>query len=197
MDEQCNYYVDVKCAFLPRTAKHEVHRHTLALRQGLAKCNACGHEYRASRYLCGSCKYNICIGCILFPQTIGHRYDKHPFALMHDTSLLDHVDDEYYCEICEEEIDIKYWFYHCNDCNQSLHTRCIRPTWWRFDFGNNWISLKHVKHPHHLKIVEEVTLNYPCAYCHKYYVDEDGKVYKCTTCNSWTHPRCIKMRITI
>ncbi|XAR68567.1 hypothetical protein NMG60_11003741 [Bertholletia excelsa] len=123
---KCEFYLDIKCASLPRTIKHEAHKHLLALRQILSECSACGGDVNFG-YECDICKYNLHIGCGLLPRTIKHRYDEHPFALIYGASSLDQVDDEYYCEICEEEVNSEYWFYHCHHCDQSLHMKCIRP----------------------------------------------------------------------
>ncbi|XAR67955.1 hypothetical protein NMG60_11002911 [Bertholletia excelsa] len=150
----CKFYLDIKCVSLPRTIKHDSHKDLLGLRPIKSECSACGERIRFG-YECDICKYNLDIGCALLPWTIKHRYDEHPFALIYGASSLDQVDDEYYCEICEKKVHSEYWFYHCHDCDQSLHTECIRPAWWLF-------SSKYAKgagHGHCFKVILRSTYN--------------------------------------
>ncbi|CAL5395361.1 unnamed protein product [Camellia sinensis] len=56
------------------------------------------------------------------PRTVSHRFDKHPLSLLYFG-----YQDEYYCEICEGEVNPFCWFYHCDDGNWSLHKECIHP----------------------------------------------------------------------
>ena len=61
--------------------------------------------------------------CVMLPTSLKHRYDKHPFILTY-SPIKGHT-HEYYCEICEEEIDLRKWFYNCVECDQSIHPSCI------------------------------------------------------------------------
>ncbi|XAR67954.1 hypothetical protein NMG60_11002910, partial [Bertholletia excelsa] len=179
---KCKFYLDIKCTSLPRIIKHEAHKHPLALRKTYSKCNAC-RSHRGFGYECDTCKYNLDVGCVLLPRTIKHRYDEHPFVLIYGVSSLDQVDDEYYCEICEGKVDSDYWFYHCHECNQSLHMGCIRPTWWHFDRGH----LKVAEHSHYLKFGCRLPDNSPCSICGKHEEDSLSLIWECLVCRFWTH----------
>ncbi|KAH7853283.1 hypothetical protein Vadar_000908 [Vaccinium darrowii] len=125
--KDCKYILDYKCASLPGVINHEIDKHTLALRPISlfnSECISCSDNKFTLAYTCGTCKLNLCISCALFPRTVWHRYDKHhPFTLTYSPPLNYTKDD--FCEICEEEIDSKQWFYHCGECNLYLHTGCI------------------------------------------------------------------------
>ncbi|KAL7204829.1 hypothetical protein ACSBR2_017860 [Camellia fascicularis] len=109
---------------------HRAHKNTLALRQTWSgRCGACNDVFLRLAFVCDPCNLNICVGCAVFPGTVSHRYDKHPFTLTYSPPPLKdpNVDEEYYCEICEGEINPNLWFYLCVICDQSLHTLCSRP----------------------------------------------------------------------
>ncbi|KAI8015766.1 hypothetical protein LOK49_LG05G00360 [Camellia lanceoleosa] len=189
----CEYSIDCKCASLPRIIRHKAHKHTLALRQTWsARCSACNDVYHRCAFVCDPCNLNICVGCAVLPDTVSHRYDKHPFTLTYSPPLKDpNVDEEYYCEICEGEINPKLWFYHCQMTDQSLHTLCIRPIDWnpnvkRIEF--------HHHHPHHLlrraQIPKENSaIQSPCSQCGEYFRNDSHMYYECPRCSFFLY-RC-------
>ncbi|KAM7502383.1 hypothetical protein LguiB_001287 [Lonicera macranthoides] len=65
------------------------------------------------------------IWCAMLKRTVKHDWDKHDITLRYPP-YSDHPDD-FYCEICEEEIHPKFWLYHCGLCDQPFHTECLRP----------------------------------------------------------------------
>ncbi|KAE9463726.1 hypothetical protein C3L33_04357, partial [Rhododendron williamsianum] len=125
--EECNFHLDCKCASLPRVIKHESHdKHILALRptSSSGTCISCSANLTIS-FQCLGCKFNVCVRCAILPCAVRHRYDKHPFTLTY--SPCPYRTDDDFCEICEEGIDSNRWFYHCEKCDQYLHTDCILP----------------------------------------------------------------------
>ena len=106
----CHFYLDLKCASLPRLIKHRVHDHNLVLRRvtNPYSCKACevGNSKCFTSFRCEDCNFGLCIKCALLPFSVRHRYDKHPFILTY--SPIKGQPDEYYCEICEEDINSKY-----------------------------------------------------------------------------------------
>ncbi|CAK9179585.1 unnamed protein product [Ilex paraguariensis] len=102
--QTCNFQVDIKCAFLPSTIKHESHKHPLLQTEGSHHvCKSCNHESSRFIFRCDTCNFNLDYDCALFPKTIKHRWDRHPFILTYHPPN-DHL-DEFYCEFCEEEIN--------------------------------------------------------------------------------------------
>ncbi|THF99895.1 hypothetical protein TEA_019493 [Camellia sinensis var. sinensis] len=121
-----NYYLDVKCASLPKAVIHKVHEHPLFLKKDCitAGCAACDRCIEMFSFGCDICNFNLHYTCAVLPDTIKHRYDEHhPFTLIY--APIKDGPDEYICEFCEEEIDPKWWFYHCIDCDQSACAKCI------------------------------------------------------------------------
>ncbi|GMP40944.1 hypothetical protein CsSME_00011217 [Camellia sinensis var. sinensis] len=121
-----NYYLDVKCAVLPKAIIHKVHEHPLFLRKECvtAGCAACPRRVWMFAFGCDICNFNLHYTRALLPDTIKHRYDEHhPFSLIY--APIQDGPDEYICEFCEEEIDPNWWFYHCIDCDQSACAKCI------------------------------------------------------------------------
>ncbi|GJW96194.1 DC1, C1-like, zinc finger, RING/FYVE/PHD-type containing protein [Tanacetum coccineum] len=51
-----------------------------------------------------------------------HKYDKHPLKL--SSSPVENHKGQYVCEVCEEDLNPEKWFYHCSDCDQSIHSAC-------------------------------------------------------------------------
>ncbi|KAH7855991.1 hypothetical protein Vadar_031377 [Vaccinium darrowii] len=58
---ECAFYLDCKCASLPRVIKHEEHRHNLALRPPSdSKCISCGVTSTRISFECGGCQHYLC-----------------------------------------------------------------------------------------------------------------------------------------
>ncbi|XP_022025907.1 uncharacterized protein LOC110926448 [Helianthus annuus] len=125
---ECEFYVDVTCGFMPERITHESHpNHLLSITEDLpnGRCLMCHLD--VSPYIlnfsCSFCDVYIHPWCaLLLPKTIRHPYDKHP---MHISYLpIENHKSEYFCEICEEELDPHRCFYHCDLCSQSVHSDC-------------------------------------------------------------------------
>ncbi|KAL7194203.1 hypothetical protein ACSBR1_034585 [Camellia fascicularis] len=188
----CSFFVDVKCASLPSAITHKAHTHTLMLRRTSGndvQCTACNCTFSGLTFICDDCNFILDTRCALLPGTVRHRYDKHPFALTYSLSLIESM-DEYYCEICEGEINLKLWFYHCGDCNQSLHTRCIHPIekYLNIKFGTKLYLVDHFWHI--LTFVQHPEGNSPCNHCGELF--HDRAAIECTeACNFRLHLECV------
>nr|GEW43507.1 hypothetical protein CTI12_AA411730 [Tanacetum cinerariifolium] len=76
-------------------------------------------------FSCESCDFEMHIECaLLLPKTVRHRYDKkHAFNLSY-FPVENHA-PECFCDICESSlIPTNRFFYHCNDCDQSMRLAC-------------------------------------------------------------------------
>ncbi|KAK3023708.1 hypothetical protein RJ639_042718 [Escallonia herrerae] len=108
----CEYYLDVSCGSLPSTITHEAHRdHLLHFKENLSgPCNACasGIGFPRRGFGCNTCDFELHTFCSLFPRTLRHRYDEHSLILTY-SPVEDREADEYYCEICEEEMNPRLW----------------------------------------------------------------------------------------
>ncbi|XP_057506730.1 uncharacterized protein LOC130789949 isoform X2 [Actinidia eriantha] len=119
------YCLDVKCASLPSSIVHEIHEHPLLLKKDCQTegCAACHRNSLIASFGCATCNFSLHYKCALLPPTFSHRYDEHPFILKYGP--IEDGPDEYICEFCEDEIDPKWWFYHCINCDQSACAECI------------------------------------------------------------------------
>ncbi|GJZ21540.1 zinc finger, PHD-type containing protein [Tanacetum coccineum] len=129
---ECDYYIDVNCGFIPEEITHEAHPDHILSRfdhdpDTMSKgCVAEGCWYFGSNnsyFSCRSCVFYLHSTCALFlPGIINHKLDKHPMKLTYGP--VENHKSEYFCEVCEEELNPNLWFYHCQECAYSLHTRC-------------------------------------------------------------------------
>nr|KAJ0223758.1 hypothetical protein LSAT_V11C200081500 [Lactuca sativa] len=74
-------------------------------------------------FRCDTCDIYIHPECALsLTETVRNKYDEHPMQLSY--LPIEHDKSEYFCEICEEDLNHHASFYHCQDCAQSVHTAC-------------------------------------------------------------------------
>lgn len=125
----CGYDVDVSCAFIPEEITHQAHpNHLLKRVQSRPKrkrCCSCLIRFGKDEFSfsCDSCDFNLHPGCaLLLTESIRHKFDKHPMKLSY--LPIENHKNKYFCEICEEDFNPERWFYHCNECVQSMHTCC-------------------------------------------------------------------------
>ncbi|XVF54929.1 hypothetical protein PTKIN_Ptkin05aG0220100 [Pterospermum kingtungense] len=145
----------LRCARISHNLTYEGHEHPLFFDFDFRReCNACGATCYGA-FKCKDCT-NFALGyeCITLPQATRHKCDPHFLKLTFHDQSKDAV-----CDICEEERDPNFWFYHCAVCDNSAHLKCalgkypfIKPkigTTWRRDV---W-SFAH-EHYHHLIFVK-------------------------------------------
>ncbi|KAJ0716337.1 putative chromatin regulator PHD family [Helianthus annuus] len=128
----CEFITDVNCAFMPKEITHEAHADHLLTRAESSRssvskkeCHACRVSIGESEtfFKCNSCDFYLDCRCALqLPKSIMHKFDKHPLQLSY-APIKDHK-SQYFCEVCEEELDPGKWFYHCAACAQSIHSAC-------------------------------------------------------------------------
>ncbi|KAM7528447.1 hypothetical protein LguiB_031857 [Lonicera macranthoides] len=182
----CNFRLDVHCACLPKAIKHDAHDHPLKLEAQVSGCSGCSYFARTI-YGCATCsEFNLAICCVNLSRTFKHEWDHHPLTLSYPP--FSYHPDEFICEICEEDIHPNYWLYHCRQCDQSFHTKCIH-----FDrysdvkFGG---TLQVQNHPHPLVYVQKSKSKFPsiCSQCglSRY----DSPVLECARCNFQLCPNC-------
>ncbi|XP_023750534.3 uncharacterized protein LOC111898877 [Lactuca sativa] len=128
---QCKYYVDVTCGLIPKEITHKAHpNHLLSIvnveyRDDHTPCYMCRRHHTPGQlsFRCDTCDIYIHPECaLLLAKTVNHKYDKHPMKLSY--LPIENHKSEYFCEICEEDLNPHQSFYHCHDCVQSIHTAC-------------------------------------------------------------------------
>ncbi|KAJ0724481.1 putative chromatin regulator PHD family [Helianthus annuus] len=130
-DAYCYYHIiDVWCALIPRVITHKSHPYHLFFKvlKRLDKdyCRLCLSGFtnpEETSFSCSLCNFHLHPKCaLLLPETTRHKYDKHPMTLSY-RPVENHIGD-YFCEVCEEEMNPNVAFYHCHECAQSMHTTC-------------------------------------------------------------------------
>ncbi|KAF8087269.1 hypothetical protein N665_0593s0030 [Sinapis alba] len=120
--------IDVKCGTLSESIIHESHPCTLYYNKMKSrKCASCNHS-GYGLFSCDDCSFAIDIKCVVLPKTTQHWYDEHLLFLCYEKNKR----GEYWCDICEEQIDTMTWLYTCDDCCVTFHTKCVLGDFSRF-----------------------------------------------------------------
>ena len=121
--ETCNFKLDIQCSLIPDIFTHKGHEHQLILSSIVSRqnCSCCDSEIYPI-FRCTTCKFALDFKCATLPHSTRYGKHEHPFTLYYSA---ENDFGEYYCNICEEERDSKYWFYYCADCNYPAHCKCI------------------------------------------------------------------------
>ncbi|KAJ0488337.1 putative chromatin regulator PHD family [Helianthus annuus] len=206
---QCDWKIDVWCAFTREKIKHKSHpNHLLSSHYGYNRSGEDGYcrmclsgfiDNNEISFSCGQCGFHLHVGCaLLLPETIRHRYDKHPLSLAY--SPVENHEGDYFCEVCEEELNPNACFYHCHECVQSIHTTCapLIPQSKPYLYGGLRVLWKRVKmggiykteyHPHPLSFLIGTTSDGRCTKCGKrFYYDN---TLKCSECKFAIHVFCL------
>ncbi|XP_017976595.1 PREDICTED: uncharacterized protein LOC18599046 [Theobroma cacao] len=186
--EKCNFHIDIDCSLLSDTLKHESHgaHHLYLDHRYEGNCSASGEHitFRTGAYRCKHCEsFALSFKCIKLPRTASYKYDKHLLTL----TYFDRVDpNQCYCDICEEERDPKYWFYHCAYCDTSVHPQCVLGELPYIKLGSIYI---HHVHPHRLTFVRKIWDCPPCSICGELCINQ---ALECTKlgCNFIIHWKC-------
>ncbi|KAD2394089.1 hypothetical protein E3N88_41066 [Mikania micrantha] len=212
----CKAHVDLTCRslqglvgkFAKDEFKHFSHRHSLCLvylqQQNPKNENDSDEdegkdeeEFVEENLHGGEC--HMCCALLLY-RVIKHKCDKHPLSLRYEP-VENHISD-YFCEICEDELNPWRWFYHCTTCLQSTHTACVplitqyeqaKDSNWTgvYDFLNVKFggTLKIEGHPHRLTFVREIHNDGICFECG--HILLQGKtIFKCLECKFRLHYKC-------
>nr|GEZ95887.1 zinc finger, PHD-type [Tanacetum cinerariifolium] len=206
---ECKYYVDVSCGFIPEKITHKAHPNHLLSRVKIDKytiCRLCrsGILEDYFSFSCSICDHvGIHLRCaLLLPGTIRHKYDKHPMSLSYFP--IENHKSEYFCEICEEELNPHRSFYHCHKCVQSVHSACA-PLILRSEtdtYSYNAFSIyrfvnvkfgsihKTPDHPHPLLFTQGIASDGECNRCElelRY-----NMIFKCLKCKYAIDYECCK-----
>ncbi|KAJ0458739.1 putative chromatin regulator PHD family [Helianthus annuus] len=206
--------IDVHCAFLPKEITHTFHPNHL-LSPVYHKylddpCRMCGYFFQGISFDCRTCNdFRLHVKCALFiPETTRNKCDKHPMKLSY-FPVENHKSD-YFCEVCERELNPEMPFYHCHDCMQSMHTNCapsiLQYETYDFDgrgvyefvnvkFGGRYENTK--VHPHPLSFVQGIQDDGQCAkkdcdYRYQQHNLQFRMIFKCLDCKFILHYECCK-----
>lgn len=116
--EKCEKWFHVSCATrIVRGLKVGNHEHemcyvVLKTDRGLNICQICRGECVGAVYRCVDCNVNVHMECVPLPKFLEHVSHFHPLKLT-NCIVTHRISDEYRCDICEEEGDIKEHSYYC------------------------------------------------------------------------------------
>ncbi|XP_041011240.1 uncharacterized protein LOC121255007 [Juglans microcarpa x Juglans regia] len=177
------YQMDIQCASLPETLKHEGHQHSLfiGLNRDRIVCNGCYSEYRPHLlFVCTECEtFGLCVRCATLPYRVRYEYDLHDYLTL--TYSVEDDSGEYYCFICEESRDSRKWFYYCKECDFAAHPDCVIGKYSRIKFGRTFTCRQH-EHP--VTIVQKNEYSAPCDTCGTTF---DGLAVACIQCKFISH----------
>ncbi|KAI3711822.1 hypothetical protein L1987_70370 [Smallanthus sonchifolius] len=201
---KCDKYIDVCCALIDEGIRHKSHPGHLLLRTLIRKdkkyCRVClsGFHNKETSFSCKRCNFHIHRGCgLLLPETIRHKYDKHPMTISY--SPVENHEGDYFCEVCEEEINPNACFYHCQICVQSIHLACAPLIPQIKAYTSNGLSEKGVPeydclklgsihkiedHPHPLTLLKKTETDVECTKCHD-------------TLNNSCYLKCLQCKFTV
>ncbi|KAI3472156.1 hypothetical protein Pfo_029644 [Paulownia fortunei] len=194
----CDFYLDVVCAFMPASITHDAHgkAHILYAARNISEpCPCCGNVYGGISYECHTCRsFKLHARCALFPDTVRHKFDQHPLKLITTSkrppSVISQDQLEHFCEICEQDIDNKCWYYSCDRCDQSFHTDCI-PFLDRFSRMRLGITVDVQCHDCPVTSVRALTVyGYRCGYCQEIMRESEGVAFECSKCYFRIHLDC-------
>ena len=183
LDSLCNFDLDVQCSLMLDVLIHNGHEHHLHLSNTRyeQKCSSCDFE-SFQVFRCITCEFALDFKCATLPLTARYKQHEHPFTLSY---AVEDDSGEYYCDICEEERNPKFWFYYCAECSYPAHPKCILGNYPNFKFGG---AYSFYCHQHPLTFIEK-TKNHPayhkCAYPCKEFI------YQCAPCNFNLHRPCL------
>ncbi|ESQ39769.1 hypothetical protein EUTSA_v10000813mg [Eutrema salsugineum] len=143
--EDCKFQLDIRCASLPDPVIHGSHPHDLFFNLSQGECMGCKSSKCSPFSLeCIESKSFLGLKCATLPSITHYKHDKHPLTLCYGEE--DTTSGQSWCEICEAKLDVKQWFYKCDEyCSVKVHISCLlgeerfmKPTSLRMNGG--WVS---------------------------------------------------------
>ncbi|MBA0753210.1 hypothetical protein Gogos_021304 [Gossypium gossypioides] len=186
---ECGIHRCVRCATLPYAVKIPGHKHPLLFYYDYynfeKQCSGCGTGL-SNTYRCKDCNFGLCLNCVMGPTRVEHNCDDHPLNLTYHK--INDYTKYHYCDICEEEMDSKNWFYHCETCDTSVHVDCVLGKYPFIKLGSTY---NEGNHPHSLTFVKKFPYYPECVECGKHC----GDIFlECAEpgCKYIAHWECIK-----
>lgn len=134
----CNFNLGIECIHFIPTIKYHGHSHSLCLMKNVNSKFVCnGYDTYCKQSViskdfkhtqsymlrCVECDFSLHLLCGPFPCTIKHKCHIHPLFLY--DFLMEDISDEYYCDACETERDLRTCVYYCQECKYIAHVHCV------------------------------------------------------------------------
>jgi hypothetical protein len=175
--------LDIRCSCLiPKPLEHEGHQHSLFLAPSSDQlCNSCeGPKGKNRVFVCKECDFALGFECATLPLKVKYEHDPHLLSL---TYIAKNDYEEYYCLICEEEINKNHWLYCCEKCDFTAHPRCVIGRYPYIRYGRDFTWKNH-QHP--LNFARRSKDSRPCDACGKLF--DDDLALNCRQCKFNIHP---------
>jgi hypothetical protein len=178
---QCNFFLHVRCAQLPRNKRHLLHQHQLTLTSHgpffgkLFSCNACERPNGGFNYRCDACDFYLDLQCYSISETLKHKGHEHSLFLA--------VNSNRRCQVCNCTSNEKPGVFVCTNCDFALGFECATLP----------LVARHKDDDHLLKLTYNAEAHceeYYCLICEK---ERDPKqwFYYCAECDFSAHSQCV------
>ncbi|XP_047942754.1 uncharacterized protein LOC125189525 [Salvia hispanica] len=199
--ETCDdFTLDVVCGLINPAITHEPHKstHILFMSRSMIiddKCSCCNSILNGICYECSSCpSFKLHVRCALLPKTVSHDYDQHPLRLTTKAPGGGaNGAGEFFCEVCEERIDIEQWNYSCSECDQWFHVDCIPSVdqLSRIKLGSRVRVDVHGCPVALVRRDDSGCISRKCGSCRETLrLGDDGLAYECCDCFFGLHQNC-------
>ncbi|AED92490.1 putative chromatin regulator PHD family [Arabidopsis thaliana] len=185
---QCDFFLHVVCACLPKKVDHALHNHSIILdpsplpTDGNLQCSACSRTSTGFKYKCAekNCKihwFKIDVPCFLVPEYSIDKVHEHPLFIA--------------------PFNYDYEPFRCNGCKRGLtknrlqcSTLCEYSICYECATIPSELHYKYDKHPLTLCYGEDTDDKYWCEECEKE-VNTSEWFYTCNECCTTIHRNCL------
>ncbi|CAF1887987.1 unnamed protein product [Brassica napus] len=187
---QCDYFLHIVCAGLPRKLDHALHNHSIFLDPfpppndsdfNHLQCSACSRTSSGFKYKCyeKDCKihwFKIDVTCCLVPEYSTQKFHEHPIFIA--------------------PYNYDHEIYPCNGCKRHLTKTRLQCTLCEFSICYECATIpeelhyKHDEHPLTLCYGEDTDGKYWCEECEKQ-VNPSEWFYTCKKCCITIHRTCL------
>ncbi|XWS49694.1 hypothetical protein CRYUN_Cryun12cG0025200 [Craigia yunnanensis] len=133
---KCEFTLHKDCAKRTPSFKYGSHPHLLTLfyKTDGIYCDICYKKANNFCLRCVVCRFSIHLYCHpSIPKTINYKRHIHPLTLtnspfdyeLNSPEDAHNLDDEFYCDICEEKRDKENQVYYCETCKLIAETGCV------------------------------------------------------------------------
>lgn len=182
---QCDFFLHLVCASLPRKVEHALHNHSIILepsptsKVGELQCSVCtrtstGFRYRCSEKDCNMPWFKMDIPCFLVPECSTDKSHEHPLFI----APYNYDHEPFYCKACGSNKNLL----QCTLCEFRICFDCATIP--------KELNSRFDEHPLTLCYGEETDGKYWCEECEKE-LNPSEWFYTCNKCCITIHRKCL------